>query len=174
MEQRSGPYVLKRNYAVRPNERGKRPQGAPGLGQILQDCSAYHRVKVLGARDASDVAFHKTHVGKPGIGDARSRRGDGGWVALDPDHRARWADKPRSEHRDVADPGADVEHPLARADSRVAEQALGERIPDHRLADQPGVLCACRAQWVGRIGGRGRHAVVPLWAKLAARAAVAK
>ena len=29
MEQRSGPHVLKRNYAVGPNERGKRPQGGP-------------------------------------------------------------------------------------------------------------------------------------------------
>ena len=35
MEQRSGPYVLKGDYAAGPDERGKRPQGGTGLRQIL-------------------------------------------------------------------------------------------------------------------------------------------
>jgi hypothetical protein len=60
MEQRSGPYVLKCNYAAGPDARGKRPQDCTGLGQILQDGSAYYRVEARAARDASDVNFEKT------------------------------------------------------------------------------------------------------------------
>jgi hypothetical protein len=62
MEQRSGPYVLKCNYAAGPDARGKQPQDCAGLGQILQDGSAYHRVEERAARDASDVTLQETHV----------------------------------------------------------------------------------------------------------------
>jgi hypothetical protein len=65
MEQRGGPYVLERNYAAGPDERGKRPQGGTGLGQILQDRSANCCVEEFAAREASDVAFDETHAGKP-------------------------------------------------------------------------------------------------------------
>ena len=64
-------------------------------------------------------------------------------VSLDAHHHAGWADELRRQHRDVANAGADVEHPLPGAYASVAEEALGERIPDRRLADQPGVFCAC-------------------------------
>jgi hypothetical protein len=60
MEQRNVPYVLKCNYAAGPDARGKQPQDCAGLGQILQDGSAYHRVEERAARDASDVSFRRS------------------------------------------------------------------------------------------------------------------
>jgi hypothetical protein len=157
MEQRGGPYVLERNYAAGPDERGKRPQGGTGLGQILQDRSANCCVEEFAAREASDVAFDETHAGKPGLRDAGSRCRNRGRVSLDSHHLARRADEPRRQQRDVGDAGADVEHPLPGADASVAEEALGERIPDRRLTDQPVMFGACGTQDIGRIGGLVRH-----------------
>ena len=138
---RSGRWAVKWNSEVgqrveaprrRPAERTRQAtRSVARLGQILQDRSAYRRVEGLGARDASR-RFPETHVGKSGLGDPGSRHGDLSLGLARPHHRAGWADKLRSEHRDVANAGADVEHPLPRAYSRVAEEALGERIPDHR------------------------------------------
>ena len=83
----------------------------------------------------SDIGFDKSHVLQAGRGCASPGAMDGARLTLDRHDLSGGTDEPAQKHGHIPDARAKIKNALAKANSSLAKEILGNRSEPYGLAD---------------------------------------
>ena len=132
--------LLKGNNPAGTDPLSQGAQGCNGIGEKLENVTAYGGVEPCIAGEMSDIGFDKFHIMQARLGRTGPCAIDRTAVPLDGNDFSRRTDELRSEHCYVADTRANIQEPLSRTDSSFAEEVFCNRCKAFGLPNQAVVL----------------------------------
>jgi hypothetical protein len=138
--------ALECHYPARPQQSTQTPDGRSRIRKELEHQASDDCIKRLNVRKGRDIHSMERRVIEPNSRRTLPGSRDGGLIQIDGGDPALGAYELCDEHRHVAHPAADVQHPHPRNNSSIAKEMLCRRRQHPSLPNQPEPLAIRMAE----------------------------